>query len=1620
MPSTIARRLASLAAVFLAPLALTAPIETDTGLVEGTAVDEDAGLEVFRGIPYAAPPVGDARWKPPMPPAAWEGVRSATEFSSICPQGPGLAQLTGEALPTLSEDCLYLNVWTSAAGTDAKQPVMVWIHGGGLTLGWGHQRLYDGTNLAKRGVVLVSINYRLGALGFLAHPLLSAEGGVSGNYGLLDQIAALQWVQRNIAAFGGDPDNVTIFGESAGGTSVQALLASPHSKDLFHRAIVQSAWLTDSNYAPLNEASPLRPSGEEHGSDWAAAQFPDADSLAKLRAVDMDTMNSAQQAGFGVHVTIDGDFMPAHVLAVFAAGKQMDVPVMAGTNTDEGTMFVGALPFNTVAEYEAATKAGFGEHAAAVLELYPATDDASLFQAKNQFITDTWFVWGTRNMLAGMVNVPSPAWQYHFSRRSVANPMMGASHGAEIAYAFNNRTPPAADNATDQTLADAMIQYWVQFAVTGDPNVEGVPAWPAYDPELDRHLELDDEVKAGSGHREDPVIAVSGDLRLVGGTVDNEGRLEVFLRNEWGTVCDDHFEDANNLAPAVACRILGWEGGEASFDYGQSGVSLTDQPIWLDDVRCLAREPSHRTNAPVTLLACFNVGVGTHNCGHDEDVGVICTGARGDPNPHRGPVLVRATVDEDGRVVLAFDKALDADALPAMTAFAVTVDNASTAVDVLGSPGTGGVGTDELRLEFSPAIAAGTTVRVSYTDPTSGDDAAAIQDAAGNDAQSFMKTAVQVREIDTVAPALTGDPTVNGVLLTLTYDEPLDAGSVPDVSAYTVTVDGSTRPVTGVTMSADTVTLTLSSAVTEGQTVTLSYTPSTNPVRDEAENEAAALTSRPVTNNTDDGTGTGTPPAPTLRTVTIAGDVLILAFGGPLDEGLPPPAPTDFTVRVDGGARSVDSVVVQGSEVRLTLGFTPARGATVTVDYAPGTNPIRGTDGNAVTGFAGEEAAETWASVASARADEGEPVAFPVGLSRAVNAALTLDWTIEPGSATAGADYPANQNGTVTIVAGSVSETIEVATVQDASYEPDETFTVRLTAGTDFPAWAGLAEATAVGTIVNDDSAPPPPPPPPTGGGGGGGGGGSANRPPVVTEPVEAQVLELEGSVRIDATEHFRDPERRTMTFEAESADVSVATVSVDGSVVTVDGIAHGVTTVTVTAADHRRLRVSQSFEVSVGYQVSFASADVSVPEGNTAMLRVALNRPRDTATTVRYVLGVDADPATPDADAADHDGMDGEVTIAMGATEADIGIAIGDDTDIEPPRESFTVTLQATEAQMQDFGLGIATVRVTIDEGVCDRTRQVRNALRRSLPCTAVSGTDLAARTELDLANRDVAALQVDDLSGLSGLTVLDLSGNALTSLPEGMFAGLGSLGEVQLQDNPGAPFPLQMELVRMDGALSSPSPASVVARVREGAPFAMRAALSAVNGTLSPATALVPAGMTAGTPIAVTQDAAGATRVTAAVPAIPDTRCGVLGTYPCYQGIATAAGGTLVLFKAPPAVTDTPSPTTLAAEGDAARIDLSALFAASDGGTLTYFVGSSDPTLATATVDGDTLTLASNEDGREGTVTVTVTATDDDGLSVTLTFEVIVESMPRGLLRGWRRILLEQAMERSAAEVE
>lgn len=495
---------------------LAEPVRLDSGLVEGETAT-DTALRVFRGIPYAAPPVGEARWRPPAPVAPWEGVRGATTFSGACHQGGGLAQMMGEDLPELTEDCLYLNVWTRAAAGDGL-PVMVWIHGGGLTLGWGHQRGYDGTHLANQGVVFVSINYRLGALGFLAHPFLNAEAGTSGNYGILDQIAALKWVQRNIAAFGGDPGNVTIFGESAGGTSVHALLASPLTKGLFHRAIAQSPWVTATNYAGLHEALGTQPSATAQGAQWVRANFGEAKDIAALRAIAAADLLAAQESGYLVGVTIDGTLMTRHANDVFGRGEQLDVPVIAGTNTDEGTIFLGAMPYNTPEAFQTWIKEDFGEHADAVLELYPVTDVSSLMAAKNQFITDAWFVQGTRNLLTGMAKVPSKAWQYHFSRRSPDRPMLGAFHSMEIGYALGN--PGEDAKPEDVILSQAMTRYWVQFAKTGDPNAEGLPEWPAYEPASDRHLELGDEISVGTGYRKDAVDTLNAiwQARMSGST----------------------------------------------------------------------------------------------------------------------------------------------------------------------------------------------------------------------------------------------------------------------------------------------------------------------------------------------------------------------------------------------------------------------------------------------------------------------------------------------------------------------------------------------------------------------------------------------------------------------------------------------------------------------------------------------------------------------------------------------------------------------------------------------------------------------------------------------------------------------------------------------------------------------------------------------------------------------------------------------------------------------------------------------------------------------------------------------------------------------------------------------
>lgn len=492
---------ALLAGILMAGFGHASTVELDSGKVAGVVLDEALGLEVFRGIPYAAPPTGELRWRGPQPVEPWTGVRQAAEFSDVCYQTGRLAEMIGEALPPLSEDCLYLNVWSTGVGEKGKKPVMVWIHGGGLTQGWSHQQLYEGSNLAGRDVVLVSINYRLGPFGFLAHPELSKESeyGVSGNYGLMDQVAALEWVQRNIGAFGGDPGNVTIFGESAGGTSVNALCASPLAEGLFHRAIAQSPWVTATNYALLRKPLARVASAETLGLQWADQVLGERatdKSVAALRALSAETLMEKTGPGYPVAVTVDGRFMPALSSQIFAAGKQHDIPLMVGTNADEGSMFVRFFPFKTKADFSEAMAGFFGEDAGAVEALYPIKSDADVYQATNQFITDTWFVLGARNMLEGMDAVSSSAYQYYYTLPSVVIPLLGAGHGSEIAYAFGNLHPKQ-QTEQGKALSEAMMQYWVQFARTGNPNVEGLPAWPAFSKAGEKYLELGADIRAG-------------------------------------------------------------------------------------------------------------------------------------------------------------------------------------------------------------------------------------------------------------------------------------------------------------------------------------------------------------------------------------------------------------------------------------------------------------------------------------------------------------------------------------------------------------------------------------------------------------------------------------------------------------------------------------------------------------------------------------------------------------------------------------------------------------------------------------------------------------------------------------------------------------------------------------------------------------------------------------------------------------------------------------------------------------------------------------------------------------------------------------------------------------------
>jgi len=469
--------------------AITEPVPVEQGLLSGVA-GTSPEVRVFRGVPFAEAPVGDLRWRAPKPAAKWTGTRNVSEFGAICMQRrPNAAGIGAEPRP-MSEDCLYLNIFTAAKTAGDKLPVMVWIHGGALTAGAGSIAAYDGEQLARKGVVVVTINYRLGVFGFFEHPELSKESDrhAAGNFGLLDQIAALQWVQKNIAAFGGDPKCVTIFGESAGSWSTNLLAASPLARGLFHRVIGESG----GQFEPMKSLARAEQAGANFGT------------LAELRAKTAEALQTEMGAAFvGANggysgPVVDGWSLPDDVYTIYAKGKQNDVPVLIGSNADEGTMFTPATVTLQFMKDQAQRR--FGADAEAFLKLYPAQSDTEAWRASADSMRDQTFGWEMRTW-ARMQTMTgkSKVYLYFFSRvpPGPAAASMGAYHSAEIAYVFHNTHRPGTRpwEETDHKLSDLMASYWVNFATTGDPNGKGLPAWPAFDTKSDRLMGLGDRVE---------------------------------------------------------------------------------------------------------------------------------------------------------------------------------------------------------------------------------------------------------------------------------------------------------------------------------------------------------------------------------------------------------------------------------------------------------------------------------------------------------------------------------------------------------------------------------------------------------------------------------------------------------------------------------------------------------------------------------------------------------------------------------------------------------------------------------------------------------------------------------------------------------------------------------------------------------------------------------------------------------------------------------------------------------------------------------------------------------------------------------------------------------------------
>ena len=519
-----------------APMEMSEPVRIHQGVVIGGIDRDNPDITVFNGIPYASA----RRWSAPSDPPQWGAIsRDSRQFGPECLQnrdraavfmdtileGVGLSWFERAAArvvtslqrpPQEAEDCLFLNIRTSNLGGRDLQPVMVWIHGGSHQFGAGSQRFYQANGLVEKGVVLVTINYRLGPFGYLAHPALTEEAGTSGNYGLLDQVAALRWVRSNIAVFGGDPNNVTVFGESAGAQSVSELMATPLADGLYHKAILQSGASTYNALHLKRSPIPGVRSAEEAGVEFLSSLAPPAAKARDLRALPAAAiLNRASARGDLASYflpVVDGRVLPRPIGAAFRDGDTPRVPMIAGYNADEGTLFYDILYSPTVLrpgitgsleERESALASVFGQNPAKALQaLYGMNTLESWDPGATDMLGDDMF--GVHMRYVGRRNAEngSPTFLYHFTRvPPSAKQTIGAFHAAEIAFVFNSHPPGLQVTGDDASLTEAMMTYWTNFARTGDPNGPGVPEWPAYSLDRDVWLDLNHSIRVIEGLR---------------------------------------------------------------------------------------------------------------------------------------------------------------------------------------------------------------------------------------------------------------------------------------------------------------------------------------------------------------------------------------------------------------------------------------------------------------------------------------------------------------------------------------------------------------------------------------------------------------------------------------------------------------------------------------------------------------------------------------------------------------------------------------------------------------------------------------------------------------------------------------------------------------------------------------------------------------------------------------------------------------------------------------------------------------------------------------------------------------------------------------------------------------